>query len=217
MRIAHKGLIAAGLAALAGCSSGASSELKPGMYEMKLGGGFAGITMPGLMPPPSAMPERICLDGDPQHYPARLLRPYMKLHDACGEAEIERDGDRLTGVAVCPLDSGRALGGSVTMLLNADVTSAGVEGEVSTKWDLGQIKDPELTGAVKLMESTTLRISANYLGPCDQTSAPPPSQKVRPRPMRDETDAQDTTAPDTSAVDTPVETAQDAAETAAAE
>ena len=128
MSIARR-LAALAALALSGCdgSGGAPIELQPGNYDISARGAVFGFSGKML----GQGTRCISAANGAEHIPTMLVRPYMEISETCGTAKFERTGNKLTGVAVCPIEEG-----IVTVNFAGKVLSDGVEGDLKAKFDI---------------------------------------------------------------------------------
>ena len=147
MSIARR-LAALAALALSGCdgSSGAPIELQPGNYDITARGAVFGFSGKML----GQGTRCISVGNGAEHIPTMLVRPYMEISETCGTAKFERTGNKLTGVAVCPIEEG-----TVTVNFAGKVMSDGVEGDLKLKFDIRPDGTAEQAEAEKMLRLAT--------------------------------------------------------------
>lgn len=151
------------LLALGACGGGDPAkqqevDMQGGEYEVTLAGAPMGFAVAAQQ-----LPKR-CVHNSPANIPTALVRPYMALHDECSGASFQRQGNQLTGKAVCPLNPNRAEG-SITLLFKGTIAADGISGTITPDINM-EANDPETELAVRMLKNLDVKFTAKRTGEC---------------------------------------------------
>lgn len=140
----------------------------PGAYEVSLSG-----PIPNLQGPGANSDQKLCIRSSSDTTPKLLVSSMLIASESCDLPSFKREGNRLTGKSVCPVDPQKATGEFSTSF-DGTIGENAIDGVVAWKMDVhgsDAQSDKDMQDAKQLMEGVKLTFKARRVGDCDGSEA----------------------------------------------